>query len=159
MSLKEQTLQELKESAEFFARSTACLTEEDNSFAPTEDALTVRQQISHVAQTVDWFIAGIKDPNGFDMDFEKHWDIVNQASSLEDARAKVATAFENAISTIAAMSEEELLSPLPEGLVMGGRPKYSAILGIVDHCAHHRGALTVYARLQGKTPAMPYMDA
>ena len=42
---------------------------------------------------------------------------------------------------------------------MGGLPR-SAIFGaITDHTAHHRGALTVYARLLGKTPPMPYMDA
>ena len=31
--------------------------------------------------------------------------------------------------------------------------------GITDHTAHHRGALTVYARVQGIVPPMPYMDA
>jgi uncharacterized damage-inducible protein DinB len=29
---------------------------------------------------------------------------------------------------------------------------------ITDHTAHHRGALTVYARTQGIVPPMPYMD-
>jgi len=30
------------------------------------------------------------------------------------------------------------------------------INAIVDHTAHHRGALSVYARLPGKVPMMPY---
>jgi uncharacterized damage-inducible protein DinB len=35
-----------------------------------------------------------------------------------------------------------------------------AIFGaITDHTAHHRGALTVYARLAGAVPPMPYADA
>ena len=29
---------------------------------------------------------------------------------------------------------------------------------ITDHTAHHRGALTVYARVSGLVPPMPYMD-
>jgi uncharacterized damage-inducible protein DinB len=34
-----------------------------------------------------------------------------------------------------------------------------AIFGaITDHTAHHRGALTVYARLNGIVPPMPYME-
>jgi uncharacterized damage-inducible protein DinB len=39
---------------------------------------------------------------------------------------------------------------------MGGMPRESIIGGIVDHTAHHRGALSVYARLVGREPAMPY---
>jgi uncharacterized damage-inducible protein DinB len=27
---------------------------------------------------------------------------------------------------------------------------------MVEHTAHHRGALTVYSRLLGKVPLMPY---
>ena len=30
------------------------------------------------------------------------------------------------------------------------------VAAMADHTSHHRGALTVYARLRGKTPAMPY---
>jgi uncharacterized damage-inducible protein DinB len=41
---------------------------------------------------------------------------------------------------------------------MGGLPKKSIFGGITDHTAHHRGALTVYARLKGIVPPMPYMD-
>ena len=41
---------------------------------------------------------------------------------------------------------------------MGGVPRAAILSGITDHTAHHRGALTVYARLLGKTPPMPYAD-
>jgi uncharacterized damage-inducible protein DinB len=42
---------------------------------------------------------------------------------------------------------------------MGGLPKHAIWTAVLDHTAHHRGALTVYSRLLGKVPAMPYMDA
>ena len=32
------------------------------------------------------------------------------------------------------------------------------VSAITDHTAHHRGALTVYARVSGLVPPMPYMD-
>jgi uncharacterized damage-inducible protein DinB len=41
---------------------------------------------------------------------------------------------------------------------MGGAPRLSVIGAISDHTAHHRGALTVYSRLLGKVPKLPYMD-
>ena len=43
--------------------------------------------------------------------------------------------------------------------IMGGAPRLAIFGAINDHTAHHRGALTVYARLNGIVPPMPYMDA
>jgi uncharacterized damage-inducible protein DinB len=59
---------------------------------------------------------------------------------------------------VEASSDADLLTPLPEGPIMGGVPRIAIFGAIVDHTAHHRGALTVYARLQGVVPPMPYMD-
>jgi uncharacterized damage-inducible protein DinB len=42
---------------------------------------------------------------------------------------------------------------------MGGVPRMAIFGAITDHTAHHRGALTVYARLAGAVPPMPYADA
>jgi uncharacterized damage-inducible protein DinB len=40
--------------------------------------------------------------------------------------------------------------------VMAGQPIGNIVWGMVEHTAHHRGALSVYSRLLGKTPPMPY---
>ena len=50
------------------------------------------------------------------------------------------------------------MSPLPPGPIMGGQPRLAIFGALTDHSAHHRGALTVYSRLLGKVPPMPYMD-
>ena len=67
-----------------------------------------------------------------------------------------AKAIQHAVSTIEKMSEEDLRKPLPAGPVMGGAPKLAVVSAMNDHTAHHRGALTVYSRLLGKVPDMPY---
>ena len=54
-------------------------------------------------------------------------------------------------------SDDELMAPIT-GEIMTGAPKISVVGGIVDHTAHHRGALAVYARLLGKIPQMPYAN-
>jgi len=51
---------------------------------------------------------------------------------------------------------EELAAPLPADGIMGGAPTSAIVGGAIDHTAHHRGALTVYARLLGRVAAMPY---
>ena len=62
-------------------------------------------------------------------------------------------------SVIGAMSDEELNERMPDDdAIMRGARKSTIVQAIVDHTAHHRGALTVYTRLLGKTPPMPYME-
>ena len=66
------------------------------------------------------------------------------------------TAYENALGFVRSKTPEQLAAPLPAGPVMGGDPVGAVIWGIVEHTAHHRGALTIYSRMLGKTPVMPY---
>ena len=91
------------------------------------------------------------------MDFEAHDRKVREVTSLADARAWLARSVENARAAIESKTAEEWAQPLPEGAVMGGQPRATVFGAITDHTAHHRGALTVYARLRGKVPPMPYM--
>lgn len=153
----EYAIQVLKETQDFFNRSTRCLTEEDSGFRAAEGAWTVAQQVAHAAQTVDWFFEGAFRPEGFDMDFEKAAAEVEKVRSLGEARTWFDRAFAEAIEALGSRSAEELAQPLPPG-IMEGKPRASIIGALVDHTAHHRGALTVYARLLGKVPAMPYME-
>lgn len=150
---------QVKSIKEFFDRSTRCLTEEHSSYKPTDGMMTVAQQVAHVAQTFDWFIEGaFHREDGFDMDFENHMKPVLATTSLAAARAWLDKSCQRAIDEIGSKSMDELMAPLPPGPVMGGEPKLAIVGGIDDHTAHHRGALTVYSRLLGLVPPMPYMD-
>jgi uncharacterized damage-inducible protein DinB len=119
---------------------------------------TAAQQVAHTAQTIDWFVEGASRPEGFDLDFEKHATAVNGITSLTVAREWLDRAFDAALKFFGQASDDELQRPLPAGPVMGGLPIWTCVGAIVDHTAHHRGALTVYSRVAGKTPMMPYME-
>jgi uncharacterized damage-inducible protein DinB len=147
---------ELLSSQEFFERSTRVLSEADSKFRPTEGMMTAAQQVAHTAITIDWFIEGASRPEGFDLDFEKHAKAIENVDSLTQARQMLAKAYENALTWIGSRTPEQLIRPLPAGPVMGGEPTKDIIGAIVEHTAHHRGALTVYSRLLGKVPQMPY---
>ena len=155
--MKERLVAELNSALEFFNRSTGNLTEEDSSYTPVDGVFSTAQQVAHAAQTIDWFIDGAFAPNGFDMDFEGHERKVRAVTSLSDARAWLAKSVENAQAVVASKTDEEWGQPLPDGPVMGGQPRAAIFGAITDHTAHHRGALTIYARLRGKVPPMPYM--
>lgn len=148
---------ELENTRKYFERSTSALEESDSSFIPVEGMFTVAQQVYHVAQTIDWAIEGFFG-KGWNMDFESHDREVREVVSLTEARAALARAFENAQVIIRSQSEEQLMSALADDdPIMPGKPRASILELIEDHTAHHRGALTVYARLLGKTAPMPYM--
>jgi uncharacterized damage-inducible protein DinB len=158
MSLAQQALIELNSAHEFFNRSTRNLTEEHSTVMPAPGMMTAAQQMAHAAHTVDWFLKGAFRPEGFDTNFEAHAAAVNSCTSLSAARAWFEKAMAAAKETIAAKSDADLMVPLPPGPIMGGAPRMAIFSAITDHTAHHRGALTVYARLKGVVPPMPYMD-
>ncbi|PCJ56305.1 MAG: hypothetical protein COA79_19240 [Planctomycetota bacterium] len=155
---KETAIQELRESFKFLSNSSSCLSEEDSEFAPKEGLMTVAQQFAHIAQTVDWFINPIETGDSFNMDFEGLYEKAMQVCSLEKAKDWLSKSIDSAVAILEDKDDAYLSGLLPEGPIMGGEPRLSVIGGILDHTSHHRGVLTVYARLLGKTPSMPYGD-
>jgi uncharacterized damage-inducible protein DinB len=147
---------QLLASKEFFDRSSGVLTEADSEFRPQAGMMTAAQQVAHTAQTLDWFIEGASRPEGFDLDFEKHAQALAAVTSLAAARQSLDSAYTSAIQFLRSRSPEDLARPLPPGPVMGGLPIGAIVWAMVEHSAHHRGALTVYSRLLGKVPPMPY---
>ena len=156
--MKQRLLRELNEAREYFDRSTRALTEDDSDYAPADGTFTAAQQVAHAAQTIDWFIEGAFSPTGFSLEFEALDRKVRGVTSLADARAWLTRAVDNARQAIESTSDDDWSRPLPAGPILGGRPRAAIFGAISDHTAHHRGALTVYARLRGKTPPMPYME-
>ncbi len=155
--MKEVLLAQLDLAQEFFDRSTGSLTEADSGFKPADGLFTVAQHVAHAAHTVDWFFAGAFSPDGFDMGFEDHDRQIRGVTSLTEARAWLQRALDNGRSLVRNKTEAEWSALIVDGVVMGGMPRTTIFGGITDHTAHHRGALTIYARLLGKTPPNPYM--
>ena len=155
---KEIMVQELRAAQENLERSSRCLEEGDSGFVPTEGVMTAAQQVAHIAQTIDWFLEGVFRPEGFDMNFEKHAEEIAGVTSLAAAREWVDRSFDAAVQAVESRTPEEMAEPIAEGPIMGGAPRFAFVGAVVDHTAHHRGALTIYSRILGKTPAMPYME-
>ena len=63
-TLKQRLLGELYASRSFFERSIDCLEDQDGQFCPKEGMMTVTQQMAHTADTVDWFMEAVENPEG-----------------------------------------------------------------------------------------------
>ena len=147
---------QLQAAHKFFATTTRCLEEADSAFAPDEHSYSVASHVFHAAQSIDWFIDGMFSETGFDMDFEKHIAEARACTSFEAAMSHFDRSVAAAAAILASKTDAELMSLLPEDSILGPAPRLAVIGALVDHTAHHRGALSVYARLIGKQPAMPY---
>ena len=155
MAAADGLVQELRSTLKFFKTTLSVLDTADEAFAPNPEMYTVAGHVAHTAGSVDWFIEGAFG-KGWEMDFEADIAQAKAVTSLEEAVAWLDRAFENAIAIVGAASDEELFAPISDTRIMEGAPKAAVVSGIVDHTAHHRGALAVYARLLGKVPEMPY---
>lgn len=146
---------ELESTRKFFATTISVFESADAGFAPQPEMYSVAGHIAHAADSVEWFIAGAFGA-GWDMDFEGMIARARAVTTLDEAKAMFAKAFADAILTVGPATDEQLHATIPNDTIMDGAPRLAVISGIVDHTAHHRGALTVYARLLGKVAPMPY---
>ena len=145
----------LENSLRYLRTTLSVFDEDDAGFAPRPGMFSVAAQVAHAADTVDWFVEGAFG-EGWDMDFEGHNERARRVGSLKDATDHLERAYANAVSVIREASDAELFAPIADERIMGGAPRSAIVTGITDHTAHHRGALSVYARLLDREPAMPY---
>ena len=150
---------QLQSSREFFERTTSVFIDEHSGFTPKPDMFTVTQQIAHVADTFNWFHDALVDLKGFDMDFEAMRARMMKIESLAQAREFFVKSHDRLTSLVAGMAPEALGECLPaEDPIMAGAPRAALIAATIEHTAHHRGSLAVYARMLDLVPPMPYGD-
>lgn len=148
-------VKELETSLGYLRKTLSVFGEEDSGFAPNPQLFTVAGHVAHAADSVDWFVEGAFG-KGWDMDFATMESKVRAVASLAEASAWLERAFAAAAEAVQSAPAGALGEPIPDRRIMGGAPRAAVATAIVDHTAHHRGALSVYARLLGKTPVMPY---
>ncbi len=126
----------LLDSKDYFLRSTRVLEEADSDYRPQPGMMTAAQQVTHTAQTLDWFVQGATRPEGFDLDFAAHAKALEEAKSLAVARTMLEASYTRAIGFLKTVTSEQLAKPLPEGPVMGGEPLSAIVWAMIEHTAH-----------------------
>lgn len=154
--IKDTMLTELESVREFFLRAIRPLEEKDSAFVPTPGSYSVAAQIAHVAWTIEWFREGAFG-KGFDMNFAEHDRLARECTSVKAGIALFNKHMDAMKATVASRTEAQLQEHFADNPIIKG-PKWTMLVGIADHTAHHRGSLAVYTRLLGKTPQMPYAD-
>ena len=155
MAVSDGLVKELESTQKFFNTTMSVFEPDDAGFAPYPELYTVAGHVAHVADSIDWFIEGAFG-DGWDMDFEGLIAKAKAVTSLQEANEWLERSFVNAKAVVGKASDQILFEAIPDTKIMEGAPRLAVISGIVDHTAHHRGSLAVYARLIGKEPPMVY---
>jgi len=155
MSIAQGYILELQNTLKFFNTTISVFEESDSGYAAQPEMFTVAGHVAHTAGTVDWFVEGAFG-KGWDMNFAEHIAHTNAVTRLSDAKERLEKAFADVVQVIRSASDGDLCAPIPDKQIMEGAPRCAIVSAIADHTAHHRGALSVYARLLGKVPPMPY---
>jgi len=143
---------QLVASQDFFERSTRVLDEADSGFRPREGMMTVAQQVAHTAQTLDWFIEGAFRPEGYDLDFAKH----ARPRGRDLAGRRPPDCSKRRTPTLSRFSARAAwrISRGHSRPADHGRPAHQRHrMAMVEHTAHHRGALTVLLAAARKSAA------
>lgn len=154
--LKDGLINKLDATEAYFNKTISVCEESDSDFKPQEGMFTLAQQVAHVAQTIDWFLDGMFSDRGFDLNFEAHQKVILMQKSLQESKQWLARSFNEFRDKISTVEDDLLKERIAPGPIMGGVPRYIVVGALADHTAHHRGSLSVYIRLIGKEPPMPY---
>ncbi|MEZ4454029.1 MAG: DinB family protein [Nannocystaceae bacterium] len=168
-----------------FHRTMDCFDESHSTYRPAPGMLTAADQVLHVLNSNEYMLSGLFGPfdgigpasrwqRGFgDLswlryantgDFEAH---LPTSPALAEARSSLGKALElldQSLFITALVLEskgpDELTAPLLENPLfpVDGLTSEDLLESMFDHVAHHRGALSQYARLLGLDPKLPYYD-
>lgn len=169
----------------FFHRTVSCFEEKDATFRPRDNMLSVAGQIMHVTAAIELTLSGLihnierfKDMKpvsrrgptatwiALDYGFTSlNWanesnkeipEFVERPTLAASLRAFDET-IDMATEMFGGLTPQELMQPLPKTPMPMQNP-IQILEMLIDHTAHHRGALAQYARLLGYEPKFPYFD-
>ena len=150
-----QASEVVKRNRQYLDNMLTVFQSEHGDFKPVEGMMTVAQVIRHIATTTDWFHEGAFGA-GFNMDFENMEQELMREVTLEAALKGLNASTQRLLDRLSAATAEDLEAPMADNPIFGPLPRYVVLFADGDHMAHHRGALSVYARLLGICPPMIY---
>jgi uncharacterized damage-inducible protein DinB len=144
---KAAVVKHLKNSREFTLNVAKVMPEADYSFKLTPQQMSFSEQLVHLSQGMTYFLSAFKG--------EKPNPPKPASMNKSDVIAFVGNTFDQAISTVSALTPEQL-SKTYSG---GGQSSTGVdlLIGLVAHNAHHRASAEMYLRAKGLQPP-DYVD-
>ena len=135
-------LKHLKTSRDFTLKVADQMSEADYAFKLTPPQMSFAEQIVHLTQGLDEYIAPFSG--------EKPNSAKPASLSKKDVMAFVRTSFDRAIEKVSKLTPAQLSKTYnsAEGTMSGTE----LLMGMLDHTTHHRASAEMYLRAKGITP-------
>jgi uncharacterized damage-inducible protein DinB len=131
-------------------RMLAAVPEIHREYRPDPESRSALELAWHIVSSEIWLLEGIV--NG--QLAPEQARLPRHIRSVQDVIDLHRTSVPELLDQVRQLGPEGLLRTMPFNAE--DNPSIVYLSFLIRHTAHHRGALTVYARLLGKTPLMPY---
>jgi uncharacterized damage-inducible protein DinB len=132
----------LKTSRDFTVKVAEAMPATNYDFKLTPPQMSFAEQLVHLSQGLTYFLSTFSG--------EKPNPGKPKSMGKEDVIAFIKQSFDDAISTVAKLSPDQLAKTYKseEGSMTG----MEMLLGMLDHTTHHRASAEMYLRAKGITP-------
>ncbi len=148
----EEFIKDFEEQAYKTARLIRILDDADMSLRPGPGSMSTAEQVNQIVSSNNFLKllaeGSVVDRHGFERSFKIN-TVADALAAIRQMVAEVTTALELCPQE----TWDEVVEPFGPGFRMTrGQLAYM----MLDHESHHRGQLTVYARIAGKVPPLLY---
>lgn len=134
------------------ARLVKSFSDEDLAVRPGEGSMTAADQIQQICASDNFTKSVLSDKQVELSSFERKFDVSTVKTALASIKQMIGEVTEAAQNATPEFWLDKIEPFGPEWRMTRGQIAYL----MIDHDAHHRGQLTVYLRVTGKTPPMLY---
>ncbi len=145
-------IDDFKRQALWTARLVKSFTNEDLAVRPAEGSMTAADQIHQICASDNFTKSVLSDQQVAHTAFERKFDVTTVKAALGSIKQMIGEVTAAAQSATPEFWQEQIEPFGPEWRMTRGQVAYL----MIDHDAHHRGQLTVYLRVAGKTPPTLY---
>ena len=134
-------------------RLVRTFTDSDLDLRPGEGSMTTAEQINHICACHNFIRGVLEEGNPTTELFHKKYDVSNVNAAIASLGESIGQV-QSAVGRVAQSMWEEKISPFGLDWLM---PRGKLVYLMIEHEVHHRGQLTVYARVAGHTPVNLYL--
>lgn len=143
---RESILRDTRSAALRTIRLVAAFRDQDMDLRPGEGSFSTAEQVRHICQSSNFMRGLLADAEPTMEAFKREFDVSTHAAALQSLRG-VAREVVEAAARVDRDLLQQVVMPFGPDWTEWHRPRAELVAAMIDHESHHRGQLTVYARI------------
>ena len=139
---KSTVVKHLKTSREFSVKVAQAMPEATYDFKLTPEQMSFAEQMIHLSQGLTYFLAPFAG--------QQPKPVKPKSKTKADVVSFMQIQYDDAIAKVGALTSDQISKTYKDG--KESNTGYDLLLGMLDHCTHHRASAEMYLRAKGVTP-------